>query len=93
MVEIFKTNVEINTDANAIVSILQRQFPDCKINFDLEDCDRILRIEGGRFNPKQITLKSSRIYLCSSRIETLSLFKLFCCYPFSTYCCCKILNN
>lgn len=54
MVEIFKTNVEINTDANAIVSILQRQFPDCKINFDLEDCDRILRIEGGRFNPKQI---------------------------------------
>ena len=54
MVEIFKTNVEINTDAKAIVSILQRQFPDCKINFDLEDCDRILRIEGGRFNPKQI---------------------------------------
>ena len=54
MVEIFKTNVEINTDAKAIVSILQRQFPHHKINFDLEDCDRILRIEGGRFNPKQI---------------------------------------
>ena len=54
MIEIFKTNVQKKSDSNYIISIIKRQFPDCKINFDLEDCDRILRIEGGRFNPKQI---------------------------------------
>jgi hypothetical protein len=54
MVEIFKTNVQKKSDSNYIISIIKQQFPDCKINFDLEDCDRILRIEGGRFNPKQI---------------------------------------
>jgi len=25
--------------------MLEASFPGCKINFDLEDCDRILRIE------------------------------------------------
>ena len=54
MIEIFKTNVQKKSDSNYIISITKQQFPDCKINFDLEDCDRILRIEGGRFNSKQI---------------------------------------
>lgn len=54
MIEIFKTNVQKKSDSNHIISIIKQQLPDCKINFDLEDCDRILRIEGGRFNPKQI---------------------------------------
>ena len=54
MIEIFKTNVQKKSDSNYIISIIKQQFTDCKINFDLEDCDRILRIEGGRFNPKQI---------------------------------------
>ena len=54
MVEIFKTNVQNEFDSNYIIAIIKRQYPNYKINFDLEDCDRILRIEGGRFNPKQI---------------------------------------
>lgn len=45
MVEIFKTNVESLSRANIIVSKLLKQFPTYRINFDLNDCDKILRIE------------------------------------------------
>ncbi len=43
-VEVFKTNV---TDSSADVALgwLQSLLPDARITFDLEDCDRILRIE------------------------------------------------
>lgn len=46
MVEVFKTNVEKETDTNYIIAVIKRQFPAYKINFDLEDCDKILRVEG-----------------------------------------------
>jgi hypothetical protein len=45
MVEVFKTNIERKRIAAKITLELLELFPDCKINFDLEDCDRILRIE------------------------------------------------
>lgn len=45
MVEIFKTNVQEEKEANKVVRKLLEQFPNNKINFDLEDCDKILRIE------------------------------------------------
>jgi hypothetical protein len=45
MVEIFKTNVQEVNDANAIIQKLLEHFPSAKINFDLEDCDNILRID------------------------------------------------
>jgi hypothetical protein len=46
VVEIFKTNVCKESDKNYIIAVIQAQFPDYKINFDLEDCDKILRVEG-----------------------------------------------
>lgn len=46
MVEIFKTNVWEPWDAELLVQLLYLHFPDYKINFDLEDCDKILRVEG-----------------------------------------------
>ncbi len=45
-VEIFKTNVQKESDRDHVIAVIQNQFPDYKINFDLEDCDKILRIEG-----------------------------------------------
>lgn len=48
MVEVFKTNIEDRALADDIVLQLQSVFPSAKINFDLEDCDRILRIESGK---------------------------------------------
>jgi len=45
MVEIFKTNVEEVSMASIIVEKLHQEFPAYRINFDLNDCDRILRVE------------------------------------------------
>jgi hypothetical protein len=46
MVEIFKTNVHDVFQAEQIISLLSRHFPSFMINFDLHDCDKILRVKG-----------------------------------------------
>jgi len=46
MVEVFKTNVQCVDESKVIVQRLLGLFPDNKVNFDLEDCDKILRVEG-----------------------------------------------
>ncbi len=47
MIEIFKTDVGNKTVSKRILTILNRHFPNYKINFDLDDCDKILRVESG----------------------------------------------
>jgi hypothetical protein len=54
MVEIFKTNVQEADEANIIIQRLLEHFPDYLINFDLEDCDKILRIKGEKIDCEQI---------------------------------------
>ena len=49
MIEIFKTNVENARQAAALLAVLHHRFPAAEINFDLEDCDRILRVKGENF--------------------------------------------
>jgi len=44
IIEIFKTNVEEKEVANEIIEVIQKSFHDHKANFDLQDCDRILRV-------------------------------------------------
>jgi len=46
MVEVFKTNVEDYDHASLLVEEIQRSFNGYLANFDLEDCDRILRVRG-----------------------------------------------
>lgn len=46
MVEVFKTDVYEQEISLAIVQTLLQHFPGNEINFDLQDCDKILRIEG-----------------------------------------------
>jgi tRNA G26 N,N-dimethylase Trm1 len=46
MTEIFKTNVQNKTQAKRILNLLKGMFAEAKINFDLNDCDKILRVEG-----------------------------------------------
>ena len=53
MVEVFKTNVAM-PDAARLLDILLQRMPQYKINFDLEDCDRILRVEGNNIMPERI---------------------------------------
>jgi len=46
MVEIFKTDVCNTQEAADVVTALKHLLPLHKINFDLQDCDKVLRIEG-----------------------------------------------
>ena len=65
MVEVFKTNVQQHEQADQLASVLRDRLDFCKINFDLEDCDKILRVEG-----KQISVEAI--------IEILSTHGLKC---------------
>ncbi|AHF15470.1 hypothetical protein [Niabella soli] len=47
-VTIFKTDVIDELAAKRIVGCLKKLLPGTKINFDLEDCDKILRVESVR---------------------------------------------
>ncbi len=65
MVEVFKTNVLEMHEAKEIIQLLAEHFPDYKINFDLEDCDKILRVEGANLIPERvIALLNSSNYQC-----------------------------
>jgi hypothetical protein len=66
MIEIFKTNVQKSAEAQSLVTLLLRHFPGTKINFDLDDCDKILRVEGQRFRPDAvILLVTEKGYRCA----------------------------
>ncbi|MBB5397437.1 hypothetical protein [Mucilaginibacter sp. AK015] len=49
MIEVFKTNVQEGDRSRMLIKKLSEHFPASKINFDLEDCDKILRVEGNDF--------------------------------------------
>jgi hypothetical protein len=65
MIEVFKTNVlEAEKSENILQKLLQ-QFPGNKMNFDLEDCDKILRVEGENiFSGEIIELLNREGHLC-----------------------------
>lgn len=44
-IEVFKTNVENGEQAKLLIERIHEYFPDYHANFDMEDCDRILRIK------------------------------------------------
>jgi hypothetical protein len=48
VVEVFKTDVESFAKAQFVTRNLKELIPHAKINFDLDDCDHILRIEALR---------------------------------------------
>jgi hypothetical protein len=50
-VEIFITNVAKKEDSDFLIHELLKIFPDSEISFDLEDCDRILRIKSLSHEP------------------------------------------
>ena len=56
MVEVFKTNVQKKTQSKMLLSILSEAFPSFKINFDLSDCDKVLRVEGDNMEALRIMM-------------------------------------
>ena len=65
MVEVFKTNVRKTQEAKRIIGLLQENFPDGRINFDLDDCDKVLRIDSQRIIPADvINALTSNGFIC-----------------------------
>jgi hypothetical protein len=65
MVEVFKTNVKRDHQAKEIVDELLQHFPGSKINFDLKDCDKVLRIDGyNDIAPDVIRALKSKGFFC-----------------------------
>jgi len=56
MVEVFKTNVQKKTQSKMLLCILSETFPSFKINFDLSDCDKVLRVEGENMEALRIVM-------------------------------------
>jgi hypothetical protein len=54
MVEVFKTNVQKKAESKMLLCILYETFPSFKINFDLSDCDKVLRVEGDNMEASRI---------------------------------------
>ena len=66
MIEVFSTNVQKATEAKTLVALLAQHFPDHKINFDLDDRDKILRVEGHGFTPDHVMgVVQERGFLCA----------------------------
>ena len=56
MVEVFKTNVQKKAQSKKLLCILSEAFPSFKINFDLSDCDKVLRAEGDNMEALRIMI-------------------------------------
>jgi len=56
MVEVFKTNVQKKAQGKMLLGILSESFPSFKINFDLSDCDKVLRVEGDNIEALRIMI-------------------------------------
>jgi hypothetical protein len=66
MIEVFKTNVQEFSEAQKLVALLRKHFPNSKINFDLDDCDKVLRVEGNNLRiEKVMTLVTEKGFLCT----------------------------
>jgi hypothetical protein len=45
MIEVFKTNVQDRDQADMLLDHIRKTYIDYNANFDLDDCDNILRVE------------------------------------------------
>ncbi len=65
MVEVFKTDVKQKAQAVQLIAGLSQQFPLHCISFDLDDCDKVLRIEGNNIcNTTIIKLLNLQGFFC-----------------------------
>jgi hypothetical protein len=65
MIYVFKTSVKSEKDIRQLESYLNQIIPQIKWNFDLEDCDKILRIESKKnISTMVINFLSSKGYHC-----------------------------
>jgi len=66
MIEVFKTNMRQKKEAKPLVKLIANKFPVQRIDFDLQDCDKILRVEGESFSAEKIiSMLAEKGFQCS----------------------------
>lgn len=69
MIAVFKTGVRTRGDADYLIKIMENQYPGYEINFDLEDCDHVLRIKGQEIKNKDvIALFRKEGFMCTKLV-------------------------
>ena len=65
-VEVFRTNIASENIALDIVKEIHSMFPEISVNFDLDDCDKILRLVTPSYDyvPKVASVLISNGYYC-----------------------------
>lgn len=68
MVEVFKTNVSDQQLANVLLERIHSIYRYCLANFDLEDCDKILRVESNSYFQTEPLIHLLKEYGCSVEV-------------------------
>ncbi|MFD2146916.1 hypothetical protein [Mucilaginibacter antarcticus] len=53
IVEVFKTDVNEIELCHSLISQVHAHYPNSRVNFDMEDCDKILRVEAELIAPEK----------------------------------------
>ena len=66
MIEIFKTNIQDKKQAGFVLSVLRKDLAKAKLNFDLDDPDKILRIDGidASYSPVVVNIVGNLGFSC-----------------------------
>lgn len=68
-VEVFRTNVQDAVEAKQLVELLLQFYPECIISFDLDDCDKVLRMEGQGVEAAKVLLLLEKCGYAGSVLE------------------------
>ena len=68
MIEVYKTDLINEQLAQEIKQIIEKEVPNCKISLDLEDSDRIVRVQA---SPKAIVAVESLLEFMLVQLEPL----------------------
>lgn len=69
MIEVFKTDINEVSEASLVGLLLKSNYNLKKISFDLQDCDRILKVESDQIEPELIVEKLTRLGIQCSVLE------------------------
>lgn len=66
VIEVFRTDITESVAAGRMIALLEEAFPGTRVNIDLQDCDKVLRLEGvGLLVPVVIRLVEEQGFQCS----------------------------
>ncbi len=54
-VEVFKTSIDNDTASSLLKNVLLVLYPGARVNVDLDDCDKILRIEASELSVELVS--------------------------------------